>query len=205
MDADTYRHIWEGEYLQISDAQVLRGKFVSDTFTPGEDWDGPYFGADWGFSQDPTALVKCWIHGRRLYIEREVYEVGIEIDHLPGRFETIPGARQSVIRADSARPETISYLSRQGFQCVAAPKWAGSVEDGVAHLRGYDMIVIHPRCKNTLNEARLYRYKQDRLTGDILPVIVDANNHAIDAIRYALAPMIQTRQASGAGYSVRGL
>jgi len=58
-------------------------------------------------------------------------------------------------------------------------------------LRSYNKIVIHPRCAETIKESRLYSYAVDRLTGDILPKIVDANNHYIDAIRYAIAPLIR--------------
>jgi phage terminase large subunit len=70
-------------------------------------------------------------------------------------------------------------------------KWQGSVEDGVNHLRQYDRIVIHPRCPHAAEEARLYSYKVDKRTGDILPDIEDRHNHIIDAIRYALAPLIK--------------
>ena len=98
----------------------------------------------------------------------------------------------NVIRADSARPESISYLKRHGMPFAeGVPKWTGSVEDGITHLRSYKEIIVHPRCKEVLKEMRLYSYKVDRLTGDITTKLVDANNHYIDAIRYALNPMIQ--------------
>jgi phage terminase large subunit len=97
------------------------------------------------------------------------------------------------VRADSARPETISYLKRHGLPRVeGVKKWPGSVEDGIAHLRSYEAIVVHPRCKETIQETRLYSYKVDKLSGDVLPEIVDASNHTIDAIRYSLAPLIKT-------------
>ena len=84
-------------------------------------------------------------------------------------------------------------------------KWKGSVEDGIAHMRSYREIVIHPRCRETINEARLYSYKVDRLTGDVLPEVVDANNHLMDAVRYAMGPLIQRRDAGMAGMKVSGL
>src|SRR5690606_8812858 len=84
---------------------------------------------------------------------------------------------------------------------IAADKWKGSVEDGIAHLRSYKEIIIHPRCKETLREARLYSYKVDRLTGDVLTDIVDAHNHYIDAIRYGLGPMIKRSSYSLANVS----
>jgi len=195
LDYNNYAWIWEGAYLENSDRQVLAGKYIVREFTPDPNsWDGPYFGADWGFAKDPTALVKCWVFDGCLFIEHEAYRVGVEIDDLPRFFEAVPESDTHVIRADNARPETISHMQRHGFpKLKACEKWKGSVEDGVAHLRGYAQIIIHPRCKNTAKEARLYSYKTDRLTGDILPIIRDENNHAMDAIRYALEPLIKCK------------
>jgi phage terminase large subunit len=174
-------------------------------FEPDPDWDGPYFGADWGFAQDPTTLVKCWIGvegGRqRLYVEKEVYRIGLELDQTKAAFEEVVGAGLHTIRADNARPETISYLRRQGLNIVGAPKGKGSVEDGIAFLRGFEQIIIHPDCPHTAEESRLCSYKTDRLTGDVLPVIVDAHNHCIDGLRYALEPVIKAGPGSRLDWS----
>lgn len=207
LDSATYSHIWEGAYLQNSDAQVLHGKVRVDEFEPQADWNGPYYGADWGFAQDPTTGVKTWINGDTLYVEHEGGKVGLELDDTANYLKSkVPGIEQHVLRGDSARPETISYLKRNGLpNCTAVKKWPGSVEDGIAHLRSYREIVIHPRCKETIRETRLYSYKVDRLTGDVLPTIVDANNHYIDAIRYALTPLIKRRNAKVSAFSIPGL
>ena len=193
LDPGLYTHIWEGAYWSASDAQILNGKYRIDEFTPADSWDGPYYGADWGFAQDPTTLVKLWIAGDSLFVEHEAYQVGLEIDHTPSVFDQIPGIRQHIIRADSARPETISYMKRQGFKVVPAEKGTGSVEDGIAHLRSYKEIIIHPRCKHAIEEARLWSYKIDRLSGDILPKAADGNDHIWDAARYALEPIMKKR------------
>lgn len=191
---DTYHHVWEGDFLTISDAQVLKGRFHAEDFTPDPSWHGPYFGADWGFSVDPTTLVKVWVKDRTLYVEHEAYGHEVAIDDTPALFDRIEGSRDHVIRADNARPETINFMQRHGFgRCVAAEKWPGSVEDGVEHLRSYERIVIHPRCSNTFREARLWSYKTDRLSGDVLPVLADGNDHTWDAIRYAVGPLIKRR------------
>lgn len=192
LDDSVYRHIWEGAYLEISDAQVLKGKYEISSFEPKDYWHGAYFGVDWGFSKDPTAIIKMYIFENRLYVQEEAYQVGCEIDHLPRLFGQVSGSKDHVIYADSARPETISYMRRQGFNVRPAPKGKGSVEDGVAFLRGFDKIVIHPNCKNFINEARLYSYKTDKLSGDVLPVLNDSYNHGIDAARYALSPIMRT-------------
>jgi phage terminase large subunit len=190
LDDSVYRHIWEGEYLEMSEAQILKGKYVVADFKPQIEWNGSYWGCDWGFSNDPTTLVKLWIYENTLYVEQELYQVGVEIDHLPKFFDKIEGSRNYIIYADSARPETISYMRRHGFNIKGAVKGKGSVEDGIAHLRSFDKIVIHPRCVNFAEECRTYQYKTDRLSGDILPMPIDANNHMIDAARYALEPIM---------------
>jgi phage terminase large subunit len=192
-DMDKFRHVWLGEYQTISEAQVLRGKYIVDEFEPGADWHGPYYGADWGFAVDPSTLIRTWIHGKKLYIEYEAYGVGVDIDALPQMFDEVPRARQFTIRADCARPETISYMVKQGFRIVGAGKWSGSVADGIAYLRGFEQIVIHPRCVHTIQEANFWRYKQDKMTGDVLPVLVSGNEHCWDAIRYAHEPLIGGR------------
>jgi phage terminase large subunit len=193
MDPATYAHVWGGAYLVNSDAKVLAGKVRVAEFRPAEGWDGPYHGLDFGFSQDPTAAVKCWVHDGRLWVEFDAGRTGLEIDSTAQHLrERIPGIERHMVRADNARPESISYLMRHGLpNCVSVDKWPGSVEDGIAHLRSYREIVIHPRCTGFLNEARLYSFKVDRLTGDVLDTIIDAHNHYIDATRYALGPMIR--------------
>ena len=195
MDPQTYAHVWEGAYLENSDAQVLHGKYRVAEFESGKDWDGPYYGLDFGFSQDPTTANKCWIHRDSLYIEYEANKVGLELDDTaPYVAQRVPGIGDHVVRADSARPESISHLKRKGLpRITGVKKWQGSVEDGIQHLRSYQEIVIHPRCTETIREARLYSHKVDRHTGDVLPTIVDAHNHHWDAIRYALQPLISQR------------
>ena len=56
----------------------------------------------------------------------------------------------------------------------------------MAYLKSFEKIIVHPRCKHTADEFRLYSYKVDKTTGEVLSVFVDKNNHAIDGIRYAL-------------------
>jgi phage terminase large subunit len=195
LDPATYAHIWDGEYLTNSDAQVLSGKVRVAEFDPLPDWDGPYYGGDFGFSQDPTAAVKCWISGPVLYVEREAVKTGLELDDT-ARFVigAIPGFERDVSRWDCSRPESISHLTRHGLpRATACEKWQGSVEDGIGYLRSFAEIVVHPRCTSVVSETRLYSYKVDRLSGDVTSTIVDAHNHTIDAIRYALGPMIRHR------------
>lgn len=196
LSPEVYAWVWEGEYLENSEAQVFAGRWRVAEFEPDPtSWDGPYHGLDFGFAQDPTASVRCWIHGDVLYIDAEAVQVGLELDatadYLAQRIDSI---RSHPLRADCARPESISYLKRHGLPRIApVAKWSGSVEDGINRMRAFRGIVVAPNCKHTISEMKLYSYKKDRLTGDVLPTLVDANNHCIDALRYALAPIIKQR------------
>jgi phage terminase large subunit len=182
-DPDKYAHIWLGKYQRNSEARVFKNWKI-------EEFDRPAgtihrLGADWGFSVDPSVLVRCDIEGNRLYVDYEAYMVGCEIVNLPELFMSVPDAEKWPITADSARPETISFMQKHGFPKIrAAIKGPKSLEEGVEFLKSYD-IIVHPRCKHLIDELTLYSYKEDPLTGAILPILQDKDNHVIDALRYA--------------------
>ncbi len=192
VDPDAYQHVWEGGYREHSDAQILKGKYVIESFTPGPDWHGPLQGADWGFAKDPTVFTRCWIHQNKLYVEHEAYGIGVDTRDLPKLYGQIPDFAKYTTFGDNARPETISDLQKYGLPRIRpCEKWSGSVEDGIAHLRSYEQIVIHPRCVHTAQEAKLYSYKVDKVTKLVQPEVVDLHNHCWDAIRYGLQTVIR--------------
>lgn len=193
LDPNTYHHIWDGGYLLNSDKQVYGGKWEIMSFEPRSHWDGPYYGGDFGFANDPTAVVKCWIADECLLVEYEAGRSHLELDDTAGFInERIPGFVDATSYWDSARPESISYLRRHGLAHVqAVTKWPGSVKDGIDHIRSFKKIIVHPRCVKTAEEMRLYSYKTDRITNDVLTDVIDANNHYLDAMRYAIGRMIK--------------
>jgi phage terminase large subunit len=188
-DPEKYAHVWLGDYERHSEARVFKNWREEAFETPADAHF--YFGADWGFSVDPSVLIRCYLKDRTLYVDREVYKVGCEIDDTPALFDGLdplqPGmARRWPIVADSARPETISYMQRHGYGRIqGAKKGPGSVEEGVTFLQNYN-IVVHPRCQHTIDELTLYSYQRDKLTNQVLPVLEDKKNHVIDALRYAV-------------------
>lgn len=190
-DPEKYAHVWLGKYKRSSEALVFKN-WRAEEFETDEDATFK-FGADWGFAKDPTVLIRCYFKGdRTLYIDHEAYMVGCEINQLPELFDRVPESDKWFIRADSARPETISYMRNHGYPKInAAKKGKGSVDEGVEFLKGFD-IVVHPRCKYTINELATYEYEADKLTGDILPKLKDENNHCIDALRYAVEDYTRT-------------
>lgn len=183
-DIDKYNHIWLGRYRRNSEARVFKNWRV-------EEFDSPTsadyrMGADFGFSIDPSCALRCWIEGREIRVDYEAWGLNVDIDRLPHLFMSIPDAERYPLVADSSRPETISYLRRHGFPLIIpAIKGARSVEEGVEFLKSYDL-VVHPRCRHLIDELTMYAWKTDPLTGLILPVLEDKDNHLIDALRYAV-------------------
>jgi phage terminase large subunit len=222
VDPLAYEHVWGGACRRMGDSVIFKGKFVIEGFpTPVDPVPSFKQGNDYGFAGSPNAFIRFWTTGsfpeEHLWVDEEIYGYGVEIDDVPkllskepesgvGCFKTYP------IKADAARPEMTSFLRRQGFVISSADKWAGSVEDGIAHMRMFKMIHIHERCKRLAEEFRLYSWKIDKkmaeaakmynwdaekLRAAILPEPVDAFNHGIDAIRYGLDGYIQHRGGLG--------
>lgn len=208
-DYHLYEHIWLGKPRLISNAIILNGKYKVREFDT-EGWreygqdERLRFGMDFGHGSDPNALLRSWIKHHKierngvllpvksLMITHESYGHADLNDDMVQFVDAVPGTRDWPIKCDSARPETINWLHNQGFNTSAAEKWDGSVKDGIAHLRGYHEIVIHPQCPNTAREAHAWRYKVDPKIVDehgqplVLPIVVDRHNHTWDAERYGL-------------------
>lgn len=188
-DEDRFQHVWNGAFQSHSEARVFKNWRMAyfDEAMILKTCQGPYYGADWGFAQDPTVLVCLWVDhvNKLIYIRHEAYEVGCKIQDTPVLFEQIPGARRHQIIADSARPETNQYMRDAGFIVTSAKKGAGSVEEGIEFLKSYD-IVVHPDCPKSADELTHYSYHVDKITGMVTNRLEDKKNHVIDAMRYAL-------------------
>jgi phage terminase large subunit len=196
---EDYLHIWRGQTRSFTQTSILGHLIQVKDFEPEDNWT-PYFGIDWGFAADPTALVKCFVHNRTLFIRNEFYGHGVEINDYAKCFSTVPGAIHGELWADNSRPESIAYLNqpsnfpdKRPLNVKAAPKWSGSVEDGIAWLRSLDAIVIHPECSNSAYELPRYSWKVDRLTGAILPVPASGWDHVVDSARYACSRFIKRK------------
>lgn len=187
---ETAGHIWEGDFLTLTEAQVFAGKFRQEAMEPPEGAT-PYFGLDFGFSNDPFAAVRIYKIGRVLLWRREAYKKGVLINRLGEEVRKGLGddvARYDII-ADSSRPDDIGYLKQPinvsggSFQLPrikASVKGKGSVEAGVEFIKSHDN-VIHPDCPNTFKEFKLYQYKVDKQSGSVLPVLLDSYNHCMVA------------------------
>ena len=202
VDFEKYEHIWLGKTKKYANALIFRGKFRVATFDTPPDARF-FFGADFGFSVDPSCLVRMFMIDRTLYIDYESYGYGVELDQLHEFFSKVPGSQKWKITADSARPDTISFLTRpftdkkgvtwSGYNIVGAEKGKGSVEDGIQFLRGFEEIVIHTRCPFTARDFGNYKWKVDKNNMEILPEPAEGSDHAPDASRYGLETYIKRK------------
>ena len=97
---------------------------------------------------------------------------------------SVVDTENDLVIADSSEQRTIDYLQSEGFNIQAAVKGPGSIKAGINWLQGYT-VVINPRCRLLIDEARQYKWQVNKLTGARLGAPVDAFNHSWDSIRYA--------------------
>lgn len=187
-DPETFEHVWQGEPLHHSDAQIFRGKYVIRAFDTPKDATF-LIGNDWGFAQDPDAIIRCYIEEDCLFVDAEALGHGITINDTPAFFDSILPHKRWPVRADPARPELVDFMNAQGYNIVAAKKGPGSVESGIRYLRSFREIVVHPRCTHLADELKLYSYKTDPRTGDVLPIIKPGHDHLVDSLRYSTEPL----------------
>jgi phage terminase large subunit len=189
-DYEKYLHVWEGDLRTISDAQIFKGKYVVQDFS-SEGVEAFKVGMDFGFAKDPSTVIRCFIRDANLYIDREAYGHGIEIPDLAHLINAVVPNRFYKIYADCARPETISFIKGLGYNILGAPKWSGSILDGIEFIRSFQKVVIHPSCKHTIEEFKRYSFKIDKRTNEVLPIPIDDFNHLQDSLRYSLSDLIK--------------
>lgn len=178
-----YRHIWLGEYDHDYEGKVFPSVVIGSMEVP--EYAAPRYGMDFGFGSDPSCVVKVYVmhDTRTVYIAREYYG-HVTLAQLPAGIKSVIADTDDLIRADSSQPGTIEHLNGQGFNIVGAKKGPGSVKSGITWLQGF-RILIDPSCEFMREEARLYSWQKDKLSGKRLSVPVDAHNHLWDAVRYA--------------------
>jgi phage terminase large subunit len=139
-------------------------------------------GLDWGYANDPTAVVRVFRRGDELFIEELLYRGGLTNPDIVEQLRELGLARHDLIVADSAEPKSIDELHRNGFNIKPARKGPDSVRIGIDAMRRFKLH-IHKKSLNTQKEFRNYKWKTDKNLR-VLNQPVDEWNHAIDAVRY---------------------
>lgn len=147
-------------------------------------FDRVHQGCDFGFSDDPNALIKVHLDKahKKIYVYDEWYQAGMNDDELLRVCRNFCGNQYLI--CDSAEPKTIDFLAANNIKAVGAVKGADSINRGIRWLQSYE-IIIDVHCQNFKNEIEQYHWKEDKY-GNAMAIPVDENNHLIDALRYAL-------------------
>lgn len=140
------------------------------------------WGLDWGFSSDPTSLVKVMRVDTDLYIEEHLYQGGLTNSDIIDRLRHLEIARHDEVVADSAEPKSIEEIRRAGFLIKPSKKGPDSIRKGIDLMRRHKLH-IKADSLNTQKEFRNYKWKTDK-DNRTLPVPEDAWNHSVDAVRY---------------------
>lgn len=199
-DYAKYEHIYLGKPISMTEDVVFKGYFKIDNlniihntrdFLYNINKVYPLYGLDFGFSTDPTAIIEIFLlDDDIIYINREIYEHKLLITKYAELIkQKMPEAINKRFYCDSARPDSIAQLNHDGLTCEGATKSKGSIEAGIEYLKG-KQIIVNPSCKNMIYELYNYKYKIDKNTSQITTDVIDANNHLIDALRYALYKQI---------------
>jgi phage terminase large subunit len=175
---------WANIYLEGKLGKIEG--LVYPVFDQVDSFDGDvFYGLDFGYSNDPTALVKCVIRGDNLYSQELIYETGLTNQDIANRLIGLGIKRKyDEIFADAAEPKSIEEIYRFGFNIKGASKGQGSVEYGHQLIRQYKLHITKDSL-NGIKDVRNFRYIQDK-NGKLTEKTAHSFSHFCDALRYAV-------------------
>ena len=189
-----YRHEYLGEVTGNGGSvfENLQIRAITDEEIAA--FDRIYNGIDWGWFPDPFCFMRMHYDAARrtLHIFDE-YRANKQTNEQTAKVVAERIGAGEIVTADSAEMKSVGDYRAFGLRCMAAVKGAGSVEAGVKWLQGLTAIVIDPaRCPKAAEEFSEYEYERSK-DGEIISAYPDANNHAIDAVRYAMERVLRRK------------
>ena len=163
---------------------IAKEKLLKDNYKP-------HIGMDFGFTTDPTTIIITMVDqvNKIIYIHDEVYQKGMLNSDIYRKLVEKRIDKNKII-ADSAEPKSIEELRRNGVHRIkGSRKGKDSIVHGIQFVQGYK-IVVHPRCKNTIEELENYGWKPIKGTTEYENKPLDTFNHCMDALRYAMNDLI---------------
>lgn len=184
-DPELYKVYARGKTGKI-EGLVFRNWFLCDEIPT--DKDGKItakfigYGLDFGFTNDPTALIGVWMQDGELWVKELLYERGLTNPAICRKLTELGISRQNEIIADSAEPKSIAEIQEGGFWVESAQKGPDSIKSSIEKLSRYKINVTKDSA-NLRKELSSYKWRQDK-NGKSLNEPVDFLNHLIDAFRY---------------------
>jgi len=151
-------------------------------------------GMDFGYSNDPTAIVEVFKLNDNLYINELVYSKGLTNQDIAQRLRELDITRQTEIIADSAEPKSIEELHRQNFNVKGAKKGADSINMGIDVLRRFKLHITK-NSTNALNEFKYYKWLTDKNGHIVNKPATNQQDHLIDAVRYVALNKLMTNHS----------
>ena len=158
------------------------------------------FGIDFGFSQDPTALVAVYKSANRLYLEELIYEKGLVTNDIVEKLKKLDISKSEEIWGDSAEPRLIEELYRSGFNIKPVVKGKDSIKFGISVMQNYD-IWITKNSQNLINEMYSYQYASDKY-GYVTDNPEGGLDHLIDAARYCCMMKLSQKATNKGKYAI---
>jgi phage terminase large subunit len=180
-----------------------KGEFAANDkaiyqFEVVDDYEGEFvaFGLDWGYSQDPTAVVAIYKNGDNLYLEEILYEKGLVLKDIADKLRALDITKSEEIWCDSSEPRSIEELYRMGFNAKAVKKGPDSIKFGISVLQNHKLH-IQKKSQNLINEMYAYQYATDK-HGYITDTPEGGLDHLLDAARYVgMMKLTQKAQTKG--------
>lgn len=182
---EIYKHKWLGEPAN------LKGQIYKN-FKPIESLpkEAAYLGSglDFGYTNDPTALVDVWKWNNAYILDEQLYNRGMLNKDIAEQIQKLPHYSNELIVGDSAEPKSIADIKEHGVNIIPAVKGKDSVNNGIQLLQGLE-IYYTKRSHNIEEEVHNYQWRVDK-EDKSLNVPIDAYNHALDAARYKISDVI---------------
>lgn len=176
---EEYAHTFMGHWTDEAEGVVFDNWDIVDEFPEGAKHQAA--GLDFGFTNDPTAGVRCGVIGDDLYIDELFYRTRMLSSDISGELHRVLPPGMEII-ADSADPRLIQEIANTGLLVYAVQKGPNSIDAGIDKLKTFKIHVTR-RSKNIITELKNYTWAKDK-DGNLINKPIDAFNHALDAVRY---------------------
>jgi phage terminase large subunit len=164
---------------------IVHPFFIQEDALPEHEQQKEFYGLDFGFTNDPTSLIRNIITGGdELHSEQLIYETGLDNNQIAKRMEQLGVDKSAVVWGDSAEPKSISEISKYGFNINPAPKGKDSITNGIQLVNQHRQFWTK-NSVDCIKEQRNYRYEVTK-DGKLTNIPRDLFNHSMDARRYAV-------------------
>jgi phage terminase large subunit len=177
------------EWFKVYGLGIVGNLFAGKVFKNWEEIDefpniDYWYGLDFGFSNDPTAIIKVAKEKNSIFVDEILYQIELTNADIAKMLKN-SGYNGQIVICDSAEPKSIQELKLLGINALPADKRPGSIMEGIDYLKRHSVLFTR-RSSNIKTEYRHYKWKKDR-DGNFINKPVDMFNHGIDALRYAFS------------------